>query len=162
RERLAAFKVPGLIRIVPEIPKGPAGKIKRDALAAALSIAMPDARVKRRGKVRAPRSDLERQLADCWMELLELDELGIDENVLMLGVDSIIVTQMLLRLHDWFGLYFSFEDILDAPTVEALAGRIESSGKNRIVESPGLHDAPGGVEHFEGDGPPPMSVLQEH
>ena len=29
RERLARFKVPALIRIVPEIPKGPAGKIKR-------------------------------------------------------------------------------------------------------------------------------------
>ena len=29
RERLARFKVPGLIRIVPEIPKGAGGKIKR-------------------------------------------------------------------------------------------------------------------------------------
>ena len=32
-ERLATFKVPGLIRIVPEIPKGPGGKINRGGLA---------------------------------------------------------------------------------------------------------------------------------
>ena len=37
RERLAGFKVPGLIRIVPEIPKGAGGKIKRSELAAAFS-----------------------------------------------------------------------------------------------------------------------------
>jgi len=36
RKRLAAYKVPGLIRIVPEIPKGASGKIKRGALADAL------------------------------------------------------------------------------------------------------------------------------
>ena len=36
RERLAGYKVPGLIRIVPEIPRGPGGKVKRSGLAAAL------------------------------------------------------------------------------------------------------------------------------
>ena len=43
-ERLARFKVPSLIHFVPEIPKGPAGKIKRDELVAALSITLPTAR----------------------------------------------------------------------------------------------------------------------
>src|SRR5260370_32216135 len=43
RERLAGFKVPGLIRIVPEIPKGGGGKIKRGELAAAFSRTPPAA-----------------------------------------------------------------------------------------------------------------------
>ena len=37
RERLAGFKVPGLIRIVLGMPKGGGGKVKRGELAAALS-----------------------------------------------------------------------------------------------------------------------------
>ena len=64
RERLARFKVPSLIHFVSEIPKGPAGKIKRDELVAALSITLPTTRVKRGGKLVPPRSDLEWRLAD--------------------------------------------------------------------------------------------------
>ena len=162
RERLAGFKVPGLIRVVPEIPKGPAGKIKRDALATALSITLPAARANRSGELRAPRSDLERQLADCWMELLELSEIGIDENVFALGADSITVTQMLSRLRDRFGLHVSFKDIFSVPTVAALAGRIESQEKNRDAEPPCSHEALADVARVEADGPPPVSILQEH
>src|SRR5262249_35702363 len=47
RERLAGFKVPALIRIVPDIPKSPAGKIKRGELAAALSISPQSEEVER-------------------------------------------------------------------------------------------------------------------
>ena len=45
-ERLARFKVPGLIRIVPAIPAGPGGKIIRSELATMLSITTPRSRVR--------------------------------------------------------------------------------------------------------------------
>src|SRR5262249_15815431 len=98
RERLARFKVPGVILIVPEIPKGPSGKISRDGLAAALSFTLPRAGVKHGGKMVPPRSELEWQLANTWTELLELNQIGIDEVVFSLGADSITVTQMISRL----------------------------------------------------------------
>src|SRR5262249_50866607 len=126
RERLARFKVPGLIHIVPEIPKGPAGKIKRDQLVAALSIAPPRPRGERDGQFVAPRSDLESQLASIWTELLERSRIGIDEDVFAVGADSITVTQMLSRLRARFGIELSIKDIFNAPTVAALAARIES------------------------------------
>ena len=62
RERLAGFKVPGLIRIVLEIPRGPGGKIKRSGIADALSMTPPLAQVGRGRKAAPPRSELERQL----------------------------------------------------------------------------------------------------
>ena len=132
RERLARFKVPGLIRIVPEIPKGPGGKIKRSELAAALSLTLPRARAKRGGKMVPPRSELERQLAKIWADLLELDQIGVDQDVFALGADSLTVTQMLSRLRTHFGVDFSFKDIFDAPTVAALAARIESSERTPL------------------------------
>ena len=128
RERLAGFKVPGLIRIVPEIPKGAGGKIKRSELAAEFSKTQPAAG-ERGSKMALPRSELERQLAGIWAEILDIDQIGIDQDVFALGVDSLAMMQMILRVEERFGVDFSFEDIFDAPTVAALALRVESSKK---------------------------------
>src|SRR5262249_52154029 len=98
---------------------------KRDELLAALSTKVPTPRVERGGKFVTPRSELQRQLADTWTELLELNKIDIDENVFALGAESITVTQMLSRLRARFGLHFSFKDIIDAPTVAALSARLE-------------------------------------
>ena len=162
RERLARYKVPGLIRIVPAIPKGPAGKIKRAELVAALAITLPRARVERGGKSVAPRSELEWQLADTWTELLELSGIGIDEDVFALGADSITVTQMLSRLRARFGVDLSLRDIFDAPTVAALAARLESSEKDPAAASPSSGDPPDDIARGPDDGPRPVSILQEH
>jgi acyl-CoA synthetase (AMP-forming)/AMP-acid ligase II/NRPS condensation-like uncharacterized protein len=161
RERLARFKVPGLIRIVPEIPKGPAGKIKRGALAAALSLTLPTARVERGGKLVAPRSELEWRLATIWEDLLELNQIGIDEDVFALGADSITVTQVLSRLRARFGAGFSLKDVFDAPTVAALAARLESSERDAAGGSPSLSDAQADIARVQGDGPRPVSIVQE-
>jgi amino acid adenylation domain-containing protein len=141
-ERLASFKMPGLIRIVREIPKGCGGNIKRGELVTALSIALPRIRLERGGKTVAPRSELEWQLAKTWADLLELNEIGIDQDVFELGADSLTVTQMLSRLRARFGADFSFKDIFDAPTVGALAARLESSERTPASESLGLRDTP--------------------
>jgi amino acid adenylation domain-containing protein len=141
-ERLARFKVPSLIRIVPQIPKGPGGKIQRGGLAAALGITTRRARVGHGGAMVPPRSELERQLAKSWADLLELNQIGIHQDVYALGADSLTVTQMISRLRTRFGIDFSFKDLFDAPTVAALAARLESSERNRAAVSLSLHDTP--------------------
>ena len=142
RERLARFKVPGLIRIVPEIPKSSSGKVRRGDLAAALSIAMPGTRTKTGGKTALPCSDLERGLATIWADLLHVHEVGPDQDVFALGADSLTLTQMLSRLRTGFGVDFSIKDIFDAPTVATLAARIESSGARSAAVSLSLRDTP--------------------
>jgi amino acid adenylation domain-containing protein len=141
-EHLARFKVPGLIRIVPSIPAGPGGKIIRGELATMLSITAPRSRIERNEKSVAPRSEAEWQLAKIWAELLELNEVGIDEDVFALGADSLTVTQLLSRLRARFEVDFSFRDIFDAPTVATLAARIESSKKGRSISSTCLRNIP--------------------
>ena len=161
RERLAGFKVPGLIRIVPEIPKGAGGKIKRGELAAALSMTLPTARVERGGKLAPPRSELERQLAKIWADLLDLDQIGVDQDVFALGADSLTVTQMISRLRERFGVDFSFKDIFDAPTVAALAARLELIEKGSTAHHRLVRSANGNLARVKGDGPQPVSVVQE-
>jgi amino acid adenylation domain-containing protein len=139
RERLARFKVPGLIRIVPEIPKTAGGKIRRAGLAAALSMG-PAAARDEGGALVLPRSQLERHLADTWADLLELDQIGVDQDVFALGADSLTVMQMLSRLRARFGADLSFQDLFDAPTVEALAARLESARSEHADLSLSLSD----------------------
>jgi acyl carrier protein len=160
RQRLAAFKVPGLIRIVPKIPKSPAGKINRSGLAAALAV-MPTPPVERGGKTASPRSELERQLAALWAELLELDRIGVDQDVFALGADSITVTEMILRLRERFGVDFSFEDIFNAPTVATLATRLESAEKEPAVATPSLAELPKDTARVEQADSQPVSIVQE-
>jgi acyl-CoA synthetase (AMP-forming)/AMP-acid ligase II/acyl carrier protein/NRPS condensation-like uncharacterized protein len=159
RKRLADFKVPGLIQIVPEIPKGAGGKIKRAELAAALAVSEPAGR--RREKA-APCSQLEREIAKIWSDLLELEQIGNDQDVFALGVDSITVTQMISRLRECFGVDLSFKDIFQAPTVAALAARLQRSKKSADSASSSLLDSTKDNAHAEKYRPQPVSVAQEH
>jgi acyl-CoA synthetase (AMP-forming)/AMP-acid ligase II/acyl carrier protein len=161
RKRLASFKVPGLIYIVPDIPKGAGGKIKRAELAAALALTEPAAPARRGRKMAAPRSELESQVAKIWADLLDADRIGIDQDVFALGVDSITVTQMISRLREHFGVDFSFKDIFDAPTVGALAARIKRSKKAFGSVSSSLRDAAKDNPRVDKDSPQPVTIVQE-
>ncbi|MBR0785183.1 non-ribosomal peptide synthetase [Bradyrhizobium iriomotense] len=135
RKRLAAYKVPSLIRSVAALPKGASGKVKRNALAGL--IAEPaDA-----GETRLPRNALETQLAEIWASLLELPQVGIDQDVFALGADSLAVTQMRSRLRERFNVDFSFEDIFDCATVSALAARLETAASHRDAALPAWRQA---------------------
>jgi acyl-CoA synthetase (AMP-forming)/AMP-acid ligase II/acyl carrier protein len=125
-KRLASFKVPGLIRIVPQIPKAAGGKVKRVELAGALAVttAAPDSQ---RHDKTASRSELEHEIAHLWAELLDFDHIDIDQDVFALGVDSIAIMDMILRLRERFAVDLAFADIFDAPTATALAARLQRS-----------------------------------
>jgi acyl-CoA synthetase (AMP-forming)/AMP-acid ligase II/acyl carrier protein len=165
RKHLAGFKVPGVIRMVGEIPKGAGGKVKRGELAADFSKApfskTPATADKRGGKAASPRSELERQLAGIWADILDIDRIGIDQDVFALGVDSLAMTQMILRAEERFGADLSFEDIFNAPTVAALALRLESSKKASADALPGAGDPPMEIACVKADGPQPLTIVQE-
>ncbi|MBB4397894.1 non-ribosomal peptide synthetase [Bradyrhizobium sp. ERR14] len=135
RKRLAAYKVPSLIRSVAALPKGGSGKVKRNALAEL--IAKPE----NGDEARLPRNALETQLAAIWAGLLELPQVGIDQDVFALGADSLAVTQMRSRLRERFNVDFSFEDIFDCATVVALAARIDTAASRHGATLPAWRQA---------------------
>lgn len=130
RKRLAAYKLPSLIRSVAALPKGASGKVKRNALAELI------ATVDGSDEAQLPRNALETQLAEIWAGVLELPQVGIDQDVFALGADSLAVTQMRSRLRERFGVDFSFEDIFDCATVTTLAARIETAASHREAALP--------------------------
>jgi amino acid adenylation domain-containing protein len=140
-EHLARFKVPGLIRIVTEIPAGPDGTIVRSELARMLSITTPRSRIERT-RWMAPRSETEWQVSKFWADLLEINEIGIEDDVFALGADSLTVAQLMSRLRSRFGIELSFKDIFEAPTVAALAACIDAAKPGISIAPPSLLEIP--------------------
>jgi len=160
RTRLASFKVPGLIRMVPQIPKGAGGKVRRNELAGAFSLLQkPEARARRGKKIAAPRSELENQIAKIWADLLDVDRIGVDQDVFALGADSIALTQMISRLRERFGVDLALKDVFEAPTIAALAMRIQDS--KRLCESSSFCEPPKHRERAGKEGPRPVAIVQE-
>ena len=161
RRRLASFKVPGLIQIVREIPKGAGGKIKRAELAVALAAIKPATPQQLRRDQAGPHSQVEREIAAIWAELLGIDHIGIEQDIFALGVDSITVTQMVSRLRERFAVDFSFKDIFEAPTVAALAARLQRSKKFAHPASSTLIDLAKDDARAANYGPQPVAIVQE-
>lgn len=136
RKRLAAYKVPSLIRSVATLPKGASGKVKRNALAELIANVGGG-----EDEARLPRNALETELAGIWANLLELPQVGGDQDVFALGADSLAVTQMRSRLRERFNVDFSFEDVFDCATAAALAARIETASTHRETLLPAWHQA---------------------
>jgi len=85
RERLPDYMVPGLVVELDEFPLTPSGKIDRRELPDPIARAASSTPV-----FTPPSSDRERLLAKVWMELLDLDQVGLEDNFFQLGGHSLL------------------------------------------------------------------------
>ncbi len=69
----------------------------------------------------APRDNLERDLAQLWAEVLDLDQVGVADNFFDLGGDSVRAVRLASSLQRLLDKPISLAAILDAPTVAGLA-----------------------------------------
>ena len=124
--RLAAYKVPRRVVLVDELPKGSAGKVKRLGLASALGLVAgsPHMPTSRPGFV-APRTPVEEMVAAFWAEVLGLAEVGVDDDFLELGGDSVLASLVAARLSRALRLEISVATFFEAPTVAAMALAVE-------------------------------------
>jgi acyl-CoA synthetase (AMP-forming)/AMP-acid ligase II len=152
--RIAAFKVPRQVLIVAEIPKGPTGKVQRVGLAAKLglatSTALPQASM-------APQTPLEKTLAGIWAELLQVEQVGRHDDFFALGGDSLLATQVRIRLYEIMHLEVEVSDIFKAPTVVEMAEHIET-----LTQAAATSQGPSAISRvLDRDGEAPASFAQE-
>jgi acyl-CoA synthetase (AMP-forming)/AMP-acid ligase II len=122
--RVADFKVPRQIVIVSAIPKGPSGKLQRLHLAAKLGLASGGAKPQ---VFIAPRTSLERLLAEHWAEILQAERVGIHDDFFALGGDSLLVTAVLAHIYDAINVEIDASRFFEAPTIAETARYIETS-----------------------------------
>jgi len=129
REFLPEYMLPAAFVRLDALPLTPHGKIDRAALPA-----LDPANTLRDEVAAGPRSDIEQRVAEIVGELLDLDEIGLDDNFFLLGGHSLLGAQLIARLRDTFGVEIELRSLFEAPTVAALSAELE-----RLAE----HDAAG-------------------
>jgi len=129
--RLAHFKVPRQVLFVKEIPKGPTGKVKRVDLAATLGLASG---ADTSPAFVAPRTRLEKLLAGLWAEVLELEQVGIHDDFLVLGGDSLMAAHLLTSVYEKLHIEIEVSRFFDGPTVAEVARHIERL--NHVGQAP--------------------------
>ncbi len=125
---LSDFKVPRKIVFLPELPKGPTGKPQRIGLAAKLGLDKEEVAIAATAKV-APRTPLESKLVDLWQTILGVANVGVHDDFLHLGGDSLLANQLASRLREITGQAWSAVHLFEAPTVATLAERIEERAR---------------------------------
>lgn len=151
--RIADFKIPRQVHIVPELPKGPTGKVKRVGLAAKLGLtgdsSVPQTFV-------APRTPLEKQLASIWATILRVKQVGIHDDFFALGGDSLRATHVLARIRAVMHVEVEFARFLEAPTVAEMAQHLKT-----LIQAGQTARSSSAIARAARDGWAPTSIAQE-
>jgi acyl carrier protein len=76
----------------------------------------------------APRTPTERKLAEIWCAVLHLDRVGVADNYLDLGGDSIMAMIMFAMIAQEFAVPVPTATLVEALTIAKLARAIDSAG----------------------------------
>src|ERR1044072_7252842 len=114
--------VPAAFVTLDTLPTTPNGKLDRRALPA------PPATRSTEHELGAPRTDVERLIAEVWIEVLGVERLGIDDDFFDLGGHSMLATQVVAKLRqrlDGKGRQVGVMDLFKNHTARELAALVE-------------------------------------
>ncbi|HEX2187720.1 MAG TPA: amino acid adenylation domain-containing protein, partial [Longimicrobiaceae bacterium] len=127
RRSLPEYMVPGAFVALDRLPLTPNGKLDRGALPA------PEYAAEERYV--APRTPVEEVLAGVWADVLRLERVGAHDSFFELGGHSLLAMRVVSRVQEVFGVELPLRALFEAPSVAALAGRVEEL---RRAELPAL------------------------
>ena len=173
--RLGRFKTPSRIHIVSELPKGPSGKVQRLRLTECFKELLPAAPgngVAANGQpgcgpaaFESPRTPVEEMIAETWAAVLDVDEVGVQDNFFGLGGHSLSAIDALARLRAQFTVELSVNEFFSNATVARQAALVSErlrcttaprrpgAPPSKKPSAPGERPAPAKARFRQGTGP---------
>ncbi len=127
-ETLPQYMVPSVFMWLPTLPLTANGKVDTQALPAPTVTSTQDQI--------APRSQTEQVLAEIFAQVLTLESVGIYDDFFELGGHSLLATQLVAQLLNQFEVEITVIDLFEAPTVAALAQRVEQKQRLSQMQQP--------------------------
>lgn len=118
--KLPDYMIPTTFVAVKSLPMTINGKVDRDALPEPTEAnVLPDQHCS------APASETEVRLAAVVSRILNVGEVGSDENFFLIGGHSLLGVQLIARIENEFGVRLSLRTLFANPTVAEIAARID-------------------------------------
>ena len=121
RGPLPDYMIPQQVVSLDQLPLLPNGKIDRE------SLPVPDAAAATVRAVRQPRNPLETQLASTMASVLNLQQVGIDDDFFSLGGHSLLAARLIGQINREHGLQLALRALFESPTVEGLAAAVQKA-----------------------------------
>jgi acyl carrier protein len=131
RGRLPAYMVPSALVVMEALPLTPNRKLDRKALP------VPEEVGEERERV-PPRTPIEKVLAQIWMSILGVAEVGAADNFFDRGGHSLAATRVVTQLQDVFPLEVPLRTLFEAPVLADLASRLEAMGASAGADMTGI------------------------
>ncbi|WP_445249717.1 amino acid adenylation domain-containing protein [Microcoleus sp. OTE_8_concoct_300] len=119
QERLPEYMVPSAFVLRSKLPLTPNGKLDRRALPQKCD------RVSEETAFTEPQTPTEKELAQIWMAVLEIEKVGINESFFDIGGHSLMAMQLVSRVRMRFGVELPLYNFYAAPTIQNLAELVE-------------------------------------
>ncbi|NEP59574.1 MAG: amino acid adenylation domain-containing protein [Symploca sp. SIO2G7] len=119
KEKLPEYMLPSAFVLLDKLPLTPNLKVDRKALPAP-----NQAKLVLMDEFVAPRTPIEEQLAQIWLEVLEIKRVGIHDNFFDLGGHSLLTAQLLSQIRKTFQVELPLLSLFEAPTIAELAQEI--------------------------------------
>lgn len=120
RSRLPDYMIPAVFVVLPDLPLTSNGKLDRKALPPPdTSNTLPDE------NYLSPRTVLEGKISALVANLLGIPQVGVNDNLFLIGGHSLFGTQLIARIRDNFGVELPLRSVFESPTPALLAQEIE-------------------------------------
>ena len=130
--KLPDYMIPTRFIFLDELPMLSNGKVNRHALPE------PDGRpIDRTAPLIAPRTPVEKMLAQIWAEVLSVKQVGIGDNFFDLGGHSLTATRVVSRVIQQFQLDIPLRSLFEAPTIADMATVI-TAHQGKTLDEQGL------------------------
>ncbi|MGN1224084.1 MAG: amino acid adenylation domain-containing protein, partial [Ruminococcus sp.] len=122
KKELPDYMIPAYMMQVDEIPMTKNGKLDRNALPAVI--------LDSKQEYIAPKNELQKRLCEFFQEVLEVKQVGIQDDFFSLGGHSLKIARLANKINTVLGIKISLKSIFSHTTVADLAAFIQTGAEN--------------------------------